>query len=367
MTGRNEHLEKVRRVRAWVKAHGYEAALLTSQNNFSWITAGGNAHVSLGDESAVAYILVTPDHVLLLTNVIEKQRVLNEELVDIDVVTQVWPWHDARGFDGALSKFCRPTQTVVDRLGLGGLRFDPRLAEVRYTLLPPEVDRYRRLSQDAALVVESVCRACSPGMTELQVAGLVARSSLEHGILTLVNLVAADERMAMYRHPIPTSKRITESAMVALTGRRHGLHVSLTRLVAFGKLDGETKRRHEAVARVDAAYILGSLPGRALKDVLEDGLAQYRREGFPDEWELHHQGGLTGYQGREVFATPVAEHALDAGQALAWNPSITGTKSEDTIIVTDDTPEILSQTKDWPPLEVELNGRRIHRPAILLR
>ena len=59
---RNEHLKKVRRVRAWVKTHGYEAALLTTQNNFSWITATGNAQLSLGDDSAIAYILA--EHVL---------------------------------------------------------------------------------------------------------------------------------------------------------------------------------------------------------------------------------------------------------------------------------------------------------------
>ena len=69
---------------------------------------------------------------------------------------------------------------------------------------------------------------------------------------------------------------------------------------------------------------------------------------------------------REIFATPSTPHVLEENQALAWNPSITGTKSEDTIIVGEDGPEILSQTGSWPTVEVEIEGRRVRRPAILV-
>jgi antitoxin VapB len=97
-------------------------------------------------------------------------------------------------------------------------------------------------------------------------------------------------------------------------------------------------------------------------------IEQYGAEGFAEEWRLHHQGGLTGYGGREVFATRGEGHRLEPGQALAWNPSITRVKSEDTVVVGEQgVPEILTSTRAWPQVEVELPGGRVSRPALLRR
>ena len=56
-----------------------------------------------------------------------------------------------------------------------------------------------------------------------------------------------------------------------------------------------------------------------------------------------------------------------ANQAFAWNPSITGTKSEDTILATDKGPALLTRPVDWPTLEVEFAGRTVPRADILVR
>jgi Xaa-Pro aminopeptidase len=180
----------------------------------------------------------------------------------------------------------------------------------------------------------------------------------------MVNLVAADERVAEYRHPLPTSKTLANTLLVALTGRRHGLHASLTRMVSFGRPDDDLRARHESVTRVDAAEILASRPGRSLGEVMKKGVDQYAAEGFPDEWKLHHQGGLTGYAGREVFATAATAHALEAGNVLAWNPSITKVKSEDTVLVTDAGYEVLTRTGEWPENDVTVDDKSVGRPAI---
>ncbi len=99
------------------------------------------------------------------------------------------------------------------------------------------------------------------------------------------------------------------------------------------------------------------------------GIQQYAAEGFPGEWELHHQGGLTGYSGRysgrEIFATPSSLHPIAPRQAFAWNPSITRVKSEDTILVADDGFEVLTRTQRWPDKEVD--GATIERPSLLIR
>lgn len=52
-------------------------------------------------------------------------------------------------------------------------------------------------------------------------------------------------------------------------------------------------------------------------------------------------------------------------QAFTWNPSITGTKSEDTILATAGGPEMITRPVCYPTLSMEGSGVRFTRPAIL--
>lgn len=54
-------------------------------------------------------------------------------------------------------------------------------------------------------------------------------------------------------------------------------------------------------------------------------------------------------------------------QAFAWNPSITGTKSEDTILCRQDGPEIMGLSDNWPSIQGEWKGQRFPRADILIR
>ena len=85
--------------------------------------------------------------------------------------------------------------------------------------------------------------------------------------------------------------------------------------------------------------------------MLATAQACYREQCFPDEWQHHHQGGLAGYEARELRALPGATQVLEAGQLLAWNPTIRGAKSEETAVVTAAAPRILTRTDGWPLIE----------------
>jgi hypothetical protein len=55
-----------------------------------------------------------------------------------------------------------------------------------------------------------------------------------------------------------------------------------------------------------------------------------------------------GYEARDFKATPTETRTVKPDQVVGWNPSITGTKSEDTILVRADAPEIVTETGGWP-------------------
>jgi Xaa-Pro dipeptidase len=356
---------KVEAVRGWLEQRDLSGALFSTQANFAWITAGGQDHVSIGDSAGVASVLVTRDAVAVLTSNIEAARLVEEELQDLPIEVVTYEWH-RREPERSLVAERSDLERVVSDSGRAGLRNEmgEALALLRFTLSPAEIDRYRALGVDAAGSVEEASLSARPGDTEMEIAGRVAELCTSRGILPLVNLVAVDRRIAAYRHPIPTRARFERTLLVALTGRRAGLHVSLTRMVHLGAADDELAARHNAVIRVDAHMISASVPGNTLRDVFVRAVKNYEAEGFPGEWELHHQGGLTGYAGREIFATPHSHHRLGAHQACAWNPSITRVKSEDTIITTNQAPEVITRTRDWPQKQVEINGSLLERPAM---
>ncbi|MFL5736652.1 MAG: M24 family metallopeptidase [Actinomycetota bacterium] len=356
---------QLERVRGWLDRERRDAVLFRSQANFAWLTAGGRSHVSLGEEGGIAAILVTRWDAVVITTNIERPRLLDEELEGLRYEVLAYPWHAPEDLVAIVQK---ASPAVVADLPVGPFAAaDASLAELRYTLLAPEVERYRTLGRDAAEALESAARAAEPGMTELEISAALASECRVRDILPLVDLVGSDDRIDRYRHPIPTDRRARRTVMLAVTGRRHGLHASLTRFVSFGPVEPEREARAPSTARVDARYLSASRPGASLEDVFGEGVAQYASEGYPGEEERHHQGGLTGYAGREIFATASAQHVLAEHQALAWNPSITGTKSEDTVLVREGFPEILTRTGEWPEIEVELDGERISRPGFLVR
>lgn len=172
-------------------------------------------------------------------------------------------------------------------------------------------------------------------------------------------LVAGEERLFRYRHPIPQQRPLGRLFMGVICGRRHGLIASVSRLRSFGH--PEAQRLNQQVCQIEAAALEASRPGATLGEVLESIRAAYQAIGQPQEFENHHQGGLTGYRSREVLARPGNPTRLEPGMALAWNPSLPGAKVEDTFLLGETGLENLTFDPAWPSAQV--NGRL--RPMVL--
>ncbi len=358
---------KLTQVRKLLETAGADAALFGRQPNFSWLACGGEAHIPLNTDRSFGQLLVTRDRFYVLANRIEMGRLQAEVLAGLGAESLLFEWYDPKGAVNALAEVVSPKKVISDT-GDWGARLRPELfAPLRYSLRAAEVKRYRALGRAAESALRAACLAIEPGQSEFQIAGRVAEECWPRNLTPVVLLVATDDRIRRFRHPLPTTKKLRRHAMLVLCARQHGLIVALTRIVHFGKTSADLVKRHASVCAVDVALNESTRVGTPVREVFRRGVLEYERQGFPTEWHLHHQGGPCGYEGRDYLGTPTANGVVQENQPFAWNPSITGTKCEDTILATTKGPQVITAAQDWPMVKVEWNGQTALRPDILVR
>jgi Xaa-Pro dipeptidase len=304
-----------------------------------WLLCGRGRPVSAG--SSPYTVVLDENRAQVVCQDIESSRVAAEER-----------WEEL-GYEAAPHPWFEPTPNLAT---------DCCLDELRLALGPEELDRYRAAGSDAVDAFLEALDVLRPELSELSAAGELARPLVARGFTTPVVLVGGERRAPIHRHPLPTREPLGRFALLAVTAEREGLYVSLTRVVSFGP-PPELERVVRAAAEVDAAVLTASRPGATLGELFGVLARAYEAQGFPEEWRRHHQGGLTGYRGREVFAVPGDPTRLPEACAVAWNPSVTGGgKSEDTALVTSAGVEVLTRTPSLPELETEAG---LPRPAIV--
>ncbi len=354
---------KLAAVAELLKDHHLEAMLIRRVPNFAWATCGASAYVNSATEDSTASLLISPSGRYLITDNIEAPRLEWEE----GLAAQGWEFREGQWYEsrGEVEGLVRGWRLGADSPYPGAMDLSIAFPRLRINLHLQEQARLKDLADKCAAAMNRAIRSVHPGMTEHDIAAALGEEALRLGVLPIVNLVAVDERVSAFRHPLPTARVLEKYAMLVLCGRQHGLVCSVTRLIHFGRLPDELRRRAEAVAAVDAAFISSTQPGQPMGQVFKAGLAAYARVGYPEEWRLHHQGGPVGYEPREFVVSEETDDIVRAGQAYAWNPTITGAKSEDTILVGPDGIEILTTMNDWPMLEAEFEGHTLLRPAVL--
>lgn len=365
MNKQQEFKIKLSRLRRHLSKENKKGILINRQSNFSWLTTGGENRVVTTTESGAAELLVTNKKVYLVADNIEGVRITKEEIAGLDIEPLFFPWHETERKTKLLSAIAKPEQILSDN---GSVEKTADITPLHFPLTPPEITRYRILGKKVGESFNAAAKEIKLGDTEEKIAAVLAEILMAQGIYPAVLLIAADKRIEKFRHPIPTKNKLKKYVMLVVCGRQNGLIISATRLLSFGKITPELARKHQAVAYVDAAFILETRPGRTMAEIFTAGVSAYRDSGFPDEWRLHHQGGPTGYAGRYFRGTFTEKRKVVADSAFAWNPSITGTKLEDTILITGKRkPEIISTTPGWPTIETTYKSIKIRRPDILIK
>ena len=351
---------KLRLLRQAMFGADLDAVYLERWANVAWLCGGRGNRVVRDIPEGLCGVLVGHNGAWLLTPNNEEARMRAEAFAGLELPVVSRAWYELPLWRSALPRVPEGAPWAADIRIPGAADAEPLMAPLRRHLDGAEQARYRALGRDTAEALESALLEVTPGWSELHVAAAIAAELLARDIDPAVLLVGSGERALRFRHPVPMDVPAEGSLIASVTAVRFGLHASTTRCVSFGPAPAPLRDRHMAAANVDAMYLSHSRPGATLGDVLEAGEEAYEFLGYYDDWKEHHQGGTTGYAGRELFALPGSEEVIAAGNAVAWNPTVPGAKSEDTVLVTEQGLELLTSRPDspWPVLIPE------HAPGI---
>lgn len=329
---------------------------------FAWATCGGSSTVLLAAESGVAEVLVTRDAAWALTDSIEADRLREEE---VPAGLEVWqaPWNDYPRRESFIREVRGAGRMASDRPYGDEVPLPEGLRVERWSLEPEEVERYRALGREASQAMSEVLFAARPDWTGFQLAGAGAEAMWERGLEPLLTLVGDERRLPLHRHATAKGERLGDRAMLVFCARRHGLIASLTRFVYFREPTAAERKLNAAVAQVEAAVWRASRPGVTLGEAYDAIVAAYADTGHPGGELGHHQGGTAGYSARDNIGLPGSPVIIQENNALAWNPSLPGAKIEDTVIVSGDRLEIITDDPAWPHLTVD----GLRRPDLLVR
>jgi Xaa-Pro dipeptidase len=363
---------KTERLRKMLSAGDLGGVLINSQHNFAWATGGRANGVNASIEPGACFLFVRADgKKFVLANNIEMPRILAEEVSADDFEPVEFSWQDEKSAgDFVIERakaLVRDNQKIASDLALSPTvrPVEGLIARCRYELTEPEIERFRELGKDAGSALGKIFETIAPGETELEIARKVKTALAARGIESVVTLVGADERIERFRHPVPTSKTWKKVLLIAVCAKRQGLIASLSRLACVGGIPAELQRKTDAVAHLFAKFLAATKPGATGAEIYEIAAAAYAEKGFGDEIDRHHQGGAAGYKSRDWVAHPGSAEIVRENQAFAWNPSVTGTKAEETVIIGENGIEYLTASPNFPPLKIEIDDQEFLSPGIL--
>jgi antitoxin VapB len=354
----------------WLKGQGLAGVLIRRNENVAWLTGGAvELRVLTPCETGVAALLVTAaGKRYYFTTENEAPRLHDEEFGALDFEPVLFPWW-ADDTNAAAAKLAGATENSPLGSDSGGAGMTPvSLAPLRAALSETEIARYRWLGTHSAAATVEALNEVEPGLSEYDLEAITAGALLRRGILPSVYLYAVDERILKYKHAVARGKRLKQYAMLNLCSRKWGLAISITRFIHFGALPADLAKNFEAAAKVNAALLNASRVGATSAGLFKVAQDAYAAVGFPGEERFHHQGGPTGYGEREWVATPAGTEVVVNNQAFAWNPSIRGGKTEDTVLLRDGVIENLTATPELPVIaSAPVEGSAYLAAGVLVR
>ncbi len=297
---------KHKRIKNLLKSSDLDGLLISKQSNLQWFAGGGMNDVIRNNDTSLINLFITADKRYLVATTSDTDRMMEEELQGLGFENVLYNWYDQSPFD-AIKTIKKDAKVGADTHNPMSTFIQTEISDIRRQLTDMEVKRFIDISMEYSSLLTNFCMDLKPGLTERQLAsGFGAHCSL-YGYRLPVLMVGADERAYKYRHPVFTDKKIKKHFILATVGEKEGLNVPMSRVVYFGKAPDELKNKLDAVNHVEVSAAAASVPGRPLRDVFEVIKKAYDTAGYPGEWKIHTQGGISSYKPCEYLVSAVSD------------------------------------------------------------
>ena len=357
---------KRQRVIEFLDREGLDALVVGRQDNFAWLTGGGDNRVVTTSEMGAALAVVTKTHKWLVAYPMDSGRILDEEIAGQGFEPIVIRWYEGSLGEKAL-ELTRGMRTGADFALPEAHQYGSEITDLHYPLTDLELKRCRWLGGASNRILAAVAAELKPGMTERAVAARLLHEYALAGMTLDVLLVGFDHRIVQYRHSPPTDNTLESYALLHPAARRWGLHANVTRLVHFGAPPADIRQAIDAAISIAAGVFAMIEPGRRFAEILDEQKMLYREFGFPEEWHNHFQGGVTGYTLADPTCCLNPEARIVDGQAFDYFITITGAKFEELTLLAGGRTEMPSAGPGWPLRKVETQRGVVMAPDVWIR
>jgi Xaa-Pro dipeptidase len=356
--------EKRGKVREYLARKGYDGLLISTREQFAWVTGGGDSHVVRNSSMGFGTIVITKDKAWLVAQSMDAARLYEEHAAGQGYELVTLRWYDEEVREKARALAGKRVASDTDYEGAQNVYAD--LVDLHYPMTELELLRTRWLASETDRLFTSFAHSVNQGETEKDIAARLHCGHLKAGMEVDVLIVASDERCFKYRHPIPTEKPLKNYLMLHTVARRWGLHCNLTRFVHYDEPQENVRKVYNAAANVEARVFLSLKPGVKFADILTWQKKWYAEQGYPEEWRKHFQGGPTGYVIVDAGRC-LTDKVVQVNQPYEWFITVTGTKMGELAILTEKGLEISSYVNSaWPGININTPVGEIIVPDLLI-
>lgn len=338
--------DAIQRLRDYIHSNNIDAVILNRRSSFAWFSQCESS-MNFYTDFGLGYIYVDKNDVFYYTSNNEAPRIEREIFKGV-IPVKSYSWVDgpAKNVAELISG-----KKVNGDFGFNGVKEDfANIKKLRYSLFDDQIAIARELGKTSASILEKTMKNIKPGLTEYQIEAEIRYAFGKENIELPVLLIASDNNLNVYRHPLATSKIANERFMAVLCPRYKGVVIALSRILYFRKRTEQEKKRDETICKINNLLMNETNIGTDSKTLWDFMVKTYKEEGVETEYFNHHQGGAIGFESREWILRPTLQETIYKNQMIAYNPTLIGTKAEETLLMLEGSKEILTIGNDFPTL-----------------
>lgn len=361
-----DYSEKCARLRKYMKLNGYDYAILARRDNFAWLTCGGDNMIFRSSDVGFGILVVGHDKVTFVAQVMDMDRMYDEDLQGFGMEKAELKWFEASREEKAMQ--LTTGGKVVSDIPLAGA--DTKMYDIvrlHFPFTDLDMEKYRKVGSLCDNMLKNVADRIKPGMTEHEIEAEILLEYGKENMTPKVLLVGSDERIAKYRHPSASPKKVEKLVLLHPAADKWGLHANITRMVYFGdKLPKELEEKYDMLNLCEAQAMAMCRPGIRFADILSERKSIFADYGCAHEFDLHYPGATAGYF--IGSAQPLLDNeAVVDRMAFDWFITVKGAKVEELSVSSPSGAELLSATGVWPTKTYYYKGNTYNLPTILMK